>query len=56
VWYTNTRRLPMKKLVALVLASALIAGAAAPSFAADNCAFKDKALCVTESLSPTTGD
>lgn len=43
----------MKKIIALVLATAMVAGAAAPTFAAtsgDNCSFKDKALCVTESL------
>lgn len=43
----------MKKIIALVLATAMVAGAAAPTFAAtsgDNCSFKDKTLCVTESL------
>ncbi|WP_160194769.1 hypothetical protein [Devosia riboflavina] len=43
----------MKKIIALVFATAMVAGAAAPTFAAtsgDNCSFKDKALCVTESL------
>ena len=46
----------MKKFLAIVLAA--VAGLAVPSFAADadNCVFKDKSLCVTESLSPTTGD
>jgi hypothetical protein len=47
----------MKKIFALVIASVMVAGVATPSFAAaDHCAFKDKALCATESLSPTTGD
>ncbi|MBN9335974.1 hypothetical protein [Devosia sp.] len=46
----------MKKIFALVIASVMVAGVATPSFAADHCAFKDKSLCVTESLSPTTGD
>ena len=47
----------MKKLITLIVASALVAAVAGPSFAGDtNCAFKDKTLCVTESLSPTTGD
>lgn len=48
----------MKKILALVVASVMVAGVATPSFAAnaDHCAFKDKSLCVTESLSPTTGD
>lgn len=43
----------MKKIIALVFATAMVAGAAAPTFAAtqgDNCTFKDKTLCVTESL------
>ena len=42
----------MKKIIALAIASVMVAGAAAPSFAAspDHCAFKDKSLCVTESL------
>jgi len=40
----------MKKIIALVVASVMIAGAAAPTFAADNCAFKDATLCKTESL------
>lgn len=46
----------MKKIFALVIASVMVAGAAAPTFAAtaDHCVFKDKSLCVTESLSPTT--
>lgn len=48
----------MKKIFALILATVMVAGAAAPSFAAtaDHCSFTDKTLCVTESLSPTTGD
>lgn len=48
----------MKKILALALASLMVAGVATPSFAAsaDNCAFKDKSLCVTESISPTVGD
>jgi len=48
----------MKKFLAIVLAAVAVAGLAVPSFAADadNCVFKDKSLCVTESLSPTTGD
>ncbi|WP_161796863.1 hypothetical protein [Devosia soli] len=48
----------MKKIFALVIASVMVAGVATPSFAAapDHCAFKDKTMCVTESLSPTTGD
>lgn len=43
----------MKKIIALVLATAMVAGAAAPTFAAtsgENCVFTDKALCTTESL------
>ena len=43
----------MKKIIALVLATAMVAGAAAPTFAAtsgDHCSFKDKSLCVTQSL------
>ena len=40
----------MKKIVALAIASLMVAGVATPSFAADNCSFKDKTLCVTESL------
>lgn len=43
----------MKKILALALASLMVAGVATPSFAAtsgDNCVFKDKSLCVTESL------
>ena len=40
----------MKKIFALALASLMVAGVATPSFAADHCAFKDKSLCVTESL------
>ena len=49
----------MKKIFALVIASVMVAGVATPSFAATsgpNCVFKDKALCTTESLSPTTGE
>lgn len=44
----------MKKIVALAIASLMVAGVATPSFAAtsgDHCAFKDKSLCVTQSLS-----
>ncbi|MDV3250337.1 hypothetical protein DevBK_03210 [Devosia sp. BK] len=47
----------MKKIIALAIASLVVAGVATPSFAATsgpNCVFKDKSLCVTESLSPTT--
>ncbi|SFV30380.1 hypothetical protein SAMN05216456_1000 [Devosia crocina] len=40
----------MKKILALVLASVMVAGAAAPSFAAETCAFKDVNLCTSESL------
>jgi hypothetical protein len=43
----------MKKLFALVIASVMVAGVATPSFAAtsgDKCVFKDKSMCVTESL------
>ena len=50
----------MKKFLAVVLATAMVAGVAAPTFAMStsgpDCVFKDKTLCVTESLSPTTGD
>lgn len=49
----------MKKLIALAVASIVVAGVATPSFAAvsgEHCTFKDKALCTTESLSPTQGD
>lgn len=46
----------MKKLVALVVATVMVAGVATPSFAGeDHCAFKDQSLCKTESLSTTTG-
>lgn len=44
----------MKKLFALIVAAAMVAGAAAPSFAAathDHCAFRDKSFCVSKSLS-----
>lgn len=45
----------MKKFIALVVASVLVAGVTTPSFAAspsdeNNCVFKDKSLCKTESL------
>lgn len=45
----------MKKIIALVFATAMVAGAAAPTFAAstsdvNDCVFKDKTLCITESL------
>ena len=40
----------MKKIIALVVASVMVVGAAAPTFAADSCAFKDATLCKTESL------
>ncbi|MET0436830.1 MAG: hypothetical protein ABW043_04990 [Devosia sp.] len=43
----------MKKIIALAIASLMVAGVATPSFAAtsgDNCSFKDKTLCVTQSL------
>jgi hypothetical protein len=48
----HTETPQMKKIIALVLATAMVAGAAAPSFAAtaDHCAFKDQTLCVTQSL------
>lgn len=50
----------MKKIFAVVLATVMVAGAVAPSFAmatsGPDCVFKDKTLCVTESLSPTDGD
>ncbi|WP_156464143.1 hypothetical protein [Devosia sp. Leaf420] len=49
----------MKKIITLAIASLVVAGVATPSFAATsgaNCVFKDKALCTTESLSPTTGE
>jgi hypothetical protein len=51
----------MKIVLASLTALALGAAAAAPSFAASvsdpsNCYFKDASLCVTESLSPTTGN
>jgi hypothetical protein len=46
----------MKNLFALVIATVMVAGVAAPSFAdEDHCVFKDKSLCKTESLSTTTG-
>ena len=47
----------MKKIFALVIASVMVVGVATPSFAATsgpNCVFKDKSLCTTESLSPTS--
>jgi len=46
----------VKKIIALVVASVMVAGVATPSFAqtsGDNCVFKDKTLCKTESLVPT---
>ena len=51
----------MKFVLASPVAVALGASAAAPTFAASvsdpsNCYFKDASLCVTESLSPTTGN
>lgn len=50
----------MKIVFATLIAVALGASAAAPSFAAsvsdpNNCYFKETSLCATESLSPTTG-
>lgn len=50
----------MKIVLATLIAVAFGASVAAPSFAASvsdpsNCYFKDASLCVTESLSPTTG-
>lgn len=51
----------MKAIFATLFATLLVSATAAPSFAAstsdvNNCVFKDSSLCVTESLSPTTGD
>lgn len=47
----------MKKIFALVLATVMVASAAAPSFAATtNCTQTDQTTCVAQSLSPTTGD
>jgi hypothetical protein len=46
----------MKKLVSALVALALLAGAAAPAFAQSeiqNCAFKDKSLCVNTLLGET---
>ena len=43
----------MKAIFASLVAALLISTTAAPTFAAtsgDNCSFKDKTLCVTESL------
>ena len=50
----------MKLVLASLIVVAIGASAAAPTFAAsvsdpNNCYFKDASLCVTESLSPTTG-
>lgn len=47
----------MKKIFALVIATVMVAGVAAPSFAATaTCTQTDQATCVAQSLSPTTGD
>ena len=49
----------MKKIIAAAIATALLASAAAPTFAATqgtNCVFKDKALCTMEPLSAHYGD
>lgn len=49
----------MKKIFALILATVMVAGAAAPSFAAtsgDQCSFTDKSLCVSQSLSEINND
>ena len=47
------RRIQMKKIVSSLLAVALIAGFALPSFAASagTCVFTDQAMCSTQSLS-----
>jgi hypothetical protein len=43
----------MKKILSAILALTIVAGIAAPAFAwtGDTCPFKDKSMCVTESLS-----
>lgn len=48
----------MKKIVVALLSLTMIAGVTAPAFAwaAENCPFTEKSMCVVESLSPTTGD
>jgi len=47
----------MKKIFALILATVMVAGVAAPTYAATaSCTYADNAICATESLSPTTGD
>ena len=57
----------MKKVFALVFTTLIIAGGAAPTFAAatvhhpahqyqSHCVFKDKSLCEVKSLSPTMDD
>ncbi|WP_449394587.1 hypothetical protein [Devosia riboflavina] len=49
----------MKKIFALILATVMVAGVAAPSFAAtasNDCSFVDKTLCVSQSLSEINND
>lgn len=48
----------MKKILALVIASVMVVGAAAPSFAAapDKCVFKDASLCNTQSINTLNND
>lgn len=46
----------MKKILALVLAMAMVAGVAAPSFAAEKCVFRDASMCVTQSISSLNND